>query len=181
MQKTNQQSGDCNDNDANINPETIWLLDVDGDGYHEKLYIALPSCAAPQDGRNYINNSKGQDCNDNDATYNPETVWVKDADGDGYYIGEPYTGCFFIFQPGYVQKTNQQLGDCDDGNAAIHCQFNIMLMEIKMVMVPQRWLCFAQPLRLWDIQPIIRIAMTMYSNASGQATLTVSQVNLIIQ
>ena len=129
MQKTDQQPGDCNDNDANINLETIWLLDVDGDGYHEKLYIVLPSCAAPQDGRNYINNSKGQDCNDNDATYNPETVWVKDADGDGYYIGEPYTGCFFIFQPGYVQKTNQQPGDCNDNDANINLE-TIWLLDV---------------------------------------------------
>ena len=102
--KSDELPGDCNDNDANINPETIWLLDVDGDGYHEKLYIVLPSCAAPQDGRNYINNSKGQDCNDNDATYNPETVWVKDADGDGYYIGEPYTRMLFYFPTGVCAK-----------------------------------------------------------------------------
>lgn len=112
--------GDCNDNDANINPQTIWLLDTDGDGYHEKIYIAQPSCLPPQDGRNYINNSKGQDCNDNDATYNPETIWVMDADGDGYYTGDPYTGCFFIFQPGYVRKTTQLPGDCNDNDALIN-------------------------------------------------------------
>ena len=114
--KGDLKPGDCNDNDDDINPETIWLLDTDGDGYHEKIYIAQPSCSPPQDGRNYINNSKGQDCNDNDATYTPETVWVIDADGDGYYTGEPFNGCPFIFPTGAVRKTNQQSGDCDDSN-----------------------------------------------------------------
>ena len=121
VRKTNQQPGDCNDNDNTTNIASFWLLDADKDGYHQKDYfVQFPSCTPPDDGRNYINNSKGQDCNDSDPTYTPETVWVMDADGDGYYTGEPYTGCFFIFTPGYVRKTNQQSGDCDDNNKAIN-------------------------------------------------------------
>lgn len=121
VKKTTQQPGDCDDNDANFNLATFWLLDADKDGYHEKLFIAeFPSCLPPQDGRNYINNSKGQDCNDNDSTYTPETVWVKDADGDGYFIGEPLIGCLPIFTTGYVKKTTQQPGDCNDDNSAIN-------------------------------------------------------------
>ncbi|MCS4436001.1 Ig-like domain-containing protein [Aquiflexum gelatinilyticum] len=114
-------SGDCDESDATVNIVTFWLLDADKDGYHEKLFIAeFPSCLPPQDGRNYINNSKGQDCNDNDPTYTPETVWVKDADGDGYFIGEPLIGCLPIFTTGYIRKTNQQPGDCNDTDAAIN-------------------------------------------------------------
>ncbi|MCH6198746.1 Ig-like domain-containing protein [Aquiflexum sp. LQ15W] len=113
---------DCDDNNPEINPKTLWFLDTDGDGYSSSIFIPSPegSCLPPQDGRNYIFNPKGTDCNDNDPTNNPETVWVQDADGDGYYIGEPFIGCFFIFQPGYVRKTNQQPGDCDDNNPAIN-------------------------------------------------------------
>ena len=121
VRKTTQLPGDCNDNDNTKNIASFWLLDADKDVYHQKdYYVQFPSCAPPDDGRNYINNSKGQDCNDSDPTYTPETVWVMDADGDGYYTGEPYTGCFFIFTPGYVRKTNQQSGDCNDNNISIN-------------------------------------------------------------
>ena len=115
--------GDCNDNDPAINPATIWYLDADNDGYHDKLYTGTPSCTPPLDGRHYITTTKGPDCNDNDATYNPETVWVIDQDGDGYYTGTPYTGCLFIgANPGYVRKTNQLPGDCDDNDPAVNPQ-----------------------------------------------------------
>ena len=114
--------GDCNDDDPAINPTTIWYLDADNDGYNDPLYIGTPSCTHPLDGRNYITTTKGPDCNDNDATYNQETVWVIDQDGDGYYTGTPYTGCLFIGATGYVRKTNQLPGDCDDNDPAVNPQ-----------------------------------------------------------
>ncbi len=110
---------DCNDNDASINPETLWVLDQDGDGYGQAQYYALPNCEPPQDGRNYINNSKGTDCNDSDPNITPETFWVIDKDGDGFYTGEPSKGCRIFFEPGTVVLTNQQPGDCDDNNATV--------------------------------------------------------------
>jgi hypothetical protein len=112
--------GDCNDNDATINPGTIWYLDADNDGYYDPSYIGQPSCHPPADGRHYIKITKGQDCNDNDATYNPETTWVIDKDGDGYYTGDTYTGCLLFGGLGYVRKTTQLPGDCDDNNAALN-------------------------------------------------------------
>lgn len=117
--KGDLKPGDCDDNNDAIIPQ-VWLLDADRDGYHDKIYFALPSCAPPQDGRNYINNSKGLDCDDSDPSYNPETVWVIDADGDGYYTDEPYTGCLPLFATGYVRKINQQPGDCNDNDKAIN-------------------------------------------------------------
>ena len=123
VKKTTQQPGDCNDNDAAaFNPTTLWYLDADSDGYGSNLYIPDPagSCNPPQDGRHYIRVNKGSDCDDSDPTNNPETVWVIDNDGDGYYTGEPYTGCMFIQLPGYVKKVNQLPGDCDDANNTIN-------------------------------------------------------------
>ena len=99
---------DCNDNDPTVNPATIWYLDADNDGYNDLLYIGQPSCFPPADGRHYISTTKGADCNDGDATYNPETVWVIDQDGDGYYSGDPFTGCLVFGGPaGAVRKTTQ--------------------------------------------------------------------------
>jgi hypothetical protein len=114
----NQQPGDCNDNDSTINPATIWYLDADSDGYKDPNYIASPSCTPPQDGKHYTAVSKGSDCNDNDAARTPETIWIKDADGDGYYTGNIILGC--IIQSGYKVRTNEMPGDCNDNAASAH-------------------------------------------------------------
>jgi hypothetical protein len=119
--KTDHQPGDCNDSDPAIHPATIWYRDADGDGYNlsDPIFITQPSCTPP--GPGYATTTKGPDCNDNDATLNPETVWYRDADGDGYHLSDP----FFITQPsctspgaGYSRTTKGP--DCNDGNAAIN-------------------------------------------------------------
>jgi hypothetical protein len=48
----------------------------------------------------------------------PSRVWVLDKDADGYYTGNPIIQCS---SPGigYVIKTNQQPGDCNDNDPAI--------------------------------------------------------------
>ncbi len=118
----NPKGSDCNDNNAEINAATLWYLDEDKDGYANNLYIPSPegSCLPPLDGRNYIYNPKGSDCADNDATNNPETEWVIDKDGDGYYTGNVIIGCQFLFVEGLVKKVNQQPGDCRDDLASVY-------------------------------------------------------------
>jgi hypothetical protein len=82
--KGSLKPGDCNDNDPAINPETIWYVDEDHDGYHRTGGIVYaPSCTSPGPSFTLIN-TKGPDCNDDDATINQKTIWYKDTDGDGY-------------------------------------------------------------------------------------------------
>lgn len=113
---TTQQPGDCNDNDASINPATTWYLDADGDGYHSQLYVGQPSCTRPG-GPEFKTTTLGVDCNDNSAAQNPTTVWILDADGDGFY-SQSFTSCFGL--TGYIIRTTQQAGDCNDSNPSIN-------------------------------------------------------------
>ena len=113
--KGSLKPGDCNDNDPAINPETIWYIDADNDGYHRSIPYA-PSCTSPGPSFTLIN-TKGPDCNDDDPTINPETVWYRDADNDGYsdplYVGHP--SCT---SPGTGFKlTVKGGGDCNDNDA----------------------------------------------------------------
>jgi len=111
--------GDCNDNDAAINPATIWYKDSDGDGYSDALYISQPSCTSPGGSEFKLTIKGGGDCNDNDATINPETVWYLDADNDGYYTGSGVTTCQ-VFLSGYKKSGLLGGGDCNDNNATIN-------------------------------------------------------------
>ena len=110
-------NADCNDNDASINPNTVWVLDGDNDGY----YTGDPVTQCTSPGTGYVIKTTQQpgDCNDNDATINPATVWVLDQDNDSYYTGDPVTQCT-LPGPGYVIKTTQQPGDCNDNNPSIN-------------------------------------------------------------
>ena len=53
-------------------------LDVDGDGFGNALYVQQ-SCTQPF---GYVEDSN--DCDDLDASLNPQTAWFLDLDGDGY-------------------------------------------------------------------------------------------------
>ena len=110
---------DCNDGDAAINPETIWYKDSDGDGYSDVLYISLPSCTSPGGSQFKLTIKGGGDCNDGDASINPETVWYLDADNDGYYTGSGIITCQ-PFLVGYKKSGLLGGGDCDDNDQAIN-------------------------------------------------------------
>ena len=104
---------DCADNNAALNPATVWYLDADGDGF---AISTTQSCTQPVgaytltvlpvtdcndnlvtyqdgDGDGFGTNTKvpcngvanNQDCDDLLAAINPNTVWYLDADNDGYY------------------------------------------------------------------------------------------------
>ena len=58
------------------------------------------------------------DCNDNDPTIKPVN-WIIDIDQDGYYPGTPVLSCLSP-GPGYIIKTTQLPGDCNDNISTIN-------------------------------------------------------------
>jgi alpha-tubulin suppressor-like RCC1 family protein len=182
-------SSDCDDNNANLHPNTIWFKDADFDGYYpaggssvscnnpfapnNATYVAIPGgdCndtnpsihpGAPlncnngldndcsgnvekwaytdQDGDRYAPNNvsscidvvsfpgkitAGQelgynDCNDNDASINPNTIWFKDADSDNFY---PPGGSQVSCTDPYPENSTYFAipgGDCDDNNPTLN-------------------------------------------------------------
>ncbi len=150
-------SGDCNDNERTINPDTVWYADVDGDGFGSKT-ISVTQCIAPtsshvtntsdfDDGtvnitnippKNYYqdldNDGYGNpsvflyysnkpvgyvpdntDCNDNEITINPNTTWYADVDGDGF--GSMVVSVTQCVAPASRHVTNTS--DFDDGTVNI--------------------------------------------------------------
>ncbi|MFZ8804290.1 MAG: MopE-related protein, partial [Candidatus Calescibacterium sp.] len=182
-------ASDCDDNNANLHPNTIWFKDADSDGFYptggssvscnnpfapnNATYVAIPGgdCddddasiypGAPlncnngkdndcsgnietwaytdADGDRYAPNNisycvdvvsfPGQitvgialgtnDCDDNNANINPNTIWFKDADLDGYY---PAGGSQVSCTDPYPENSTYLAipgGDCDDNNASIY-------------------------------------------------------------
>jgi hypothetical protein len=100
---------DCNDNNATINPNTIWYADTDGDGFGN-LSVTQTGCVQPT---GFVSNST--DCNDNNAALNAVTTWYQDSDGDGYgNLAITLQNCG---QPvGYVANST----DCNDAASAVN-------------------------------------------------------------
>ncbi len=135
----NNIDDDCDglvdDADPDLNSNTIWFLDADGDGYGTTL-SSISDCTQPA---GYVANNT--DCNDNNANVNPGaaeicngmdddcdglidsddpdaagtvTTWYLDNDGDGF--GDLATELESCTQPqGYVFNAT----DCNDNNSAI--------------------------------------------------------------
>lgn len=98
-----------------IEAEKRFYIDYDRDGYGDPNSKAwLRTAAAPP---GYSTN--GDDCNDDFPDVNPTTKWVKDADGDTYYPGEPILQCTSP-GPGYMRIFGKKPGDCNDGIKAIN-------------------------------------------------------------
>jgi len=88
---------------------TTYYQDVDGDSFGDPN--APVSACMPMAGL-VLNN---QDCNDNNAAINPNTVWYADADGDGFgNLLVTQTAC--VQPPGYVSNST----DCNDNNANVN-------------------------------------------------------------
>lgn len=140
---------DCDDGNSAIKPTTVWYKDADNDGATDGTTIV--QCERPA---NYKLQSEltvvGNDCNDNSpgvgsacATTNQSgnytSVWMLDADGDGYtVIQNPFSeqnspnivwfqqcapGCNWVcFQcdPGVSDRQSKGFGDCNDNDRNIH-------------------------------------------------------------
>lgn len=105
--KTITQLSECN---------ILYSPDKDGDGYGDMIARPVLGCNPPEIG--WVDN--GLDCDDNDKTINPETVWYLDKDGDGY--GNPnsfLTSCTEPEHPkGYSYVRNNK--DCNDNDNTIN-------------------------------------------------------------
>ncbi|MCR9015940.1 MopE-related protein [Aquiflexum gelatinilyticum] len=121
---------DCDDSRADINPNTVWYEDRDGDGFPSNR--TLTGCSRPQffyGGVFSTTFTLGKlaseltgltvDCDDTEASVSPGTLWYKDADNDGFSDGTSQQSCF---QPsGYKSAGNVVPGgDCNDADAAIN-------------------------------------------------------------
>ncbi len=124
---------DCDDADPAVNPDatevcngvdddcdgtvdeddaadaTTWYADADGDGYGDPDSATL-ACDAPS---GMVDNA--DDCDDADASLNPDTTWYIDYDGDGWG-SDRYTLEQCEQPSGYVANTD----DCDDTEAEVN-------------------------------------------------------------
>jgi hypothetical protein len=89
-----------------------YYRDLDGDGFGNPG-VTTTNTVQPS---GYVNNNT--DCNDADATLNPNTKWYLDLDGDGYYNTTILIQCD---NPGTGYIRNPIAGqDCNDNDASIH-------------------------------------------------------------
>jgi hypothetical protein len=117
--KLTTKGPDCDDNNAEINPATIWYKDVDNDGYSDGATIT--QCARPPGYRlaSELNGTSG-DCDDGNAAFNPMTVWYKDIDNDGYSDGFKVVQCTRPIGYRLPLELTAISGDCDDSKANIN-------------------------------------------------------------
>lgn len=79
-----KKPGDCNDQNATKNPNTVWAQDIDGDGYYHEQNKKT-QCTSPGAAWFLASQKKPGDCDDNANWKYPKAEWVKDKDWDGYY------------------------------------------------------------------------------------------------
>ena len=102
----NDCDGSTDEDDAS--DASTWYADSDGDGYGDPDTTAV-ACDEPS---GYT--SDDTDCDDTDASLNPDTVWYADSDGDGY--GDAASTTTRCEEPsGYTSDDT----DCDDTDADV--------------------------------------------------------------
>ena len=77
----NSNADDCDDSDSTLNPNTVWWLDADGDGYGGDSPSA-PACEEPT---GYVRTS--DDCDDTRSNWNVTCPWVAVAAGAFFTCG----------------------------------------------------------------------------------------------
>ncbi len=100
---------DCDDSNAQINPNTIWFLDGDQDGFGNPNNTII-SCLTPPGA--VLN---GDDCDDTNNQLNLVDMYYVDADGDGF--GDEATGVETCAQPANTVTVG---GDCDDADSTVY-------------------------------------------------------------
>ncbi len=107
------KGNDCDDTKQEINPNTVWYKNSDGDGFAS---TTKTQCTNPGSGYSLTVKPLG-DCNDDNPEIHPDTVWFKDKDEDGF-ASTTKTQCT---NPGSgYSLTVKPLGDCNDNNPAIY-------------------------------------------------------------
>jgi len=104
-------AGSDNGQDITVSQLNTYYEDKDGDSYGNAA-VTKQDCSQPS---GYVTNNT--DCDDSDPKTN-STVWIKDGDGDGFY-SDIATQCTSP-GAGYIIKNNQQAGDCNDNDPAVH-------------------------------------------------------------
>lgn len=102
---------DCDDNDPQLNPATVWYQDNDGDGFGDDN-TTQTGCTSTLVNPVLI----GGDCSDMASDLHPNTVWYEDADGDFYgNTGSFEVGCTHTFAQAVLNDD-----DCNDGEPTIY-------------------------------------------------------------
>jgi hypothetical protein len=110
--------GDCNDNDPTINPDNIWYLDADNDGYAAST---IAQCGSPGAGYT-LTVLPETDCDDANASINPSVIEIlgntidDNCDGqiDEVNIGQARDGGI-IFYVAPIPTDLDGDGDLDTG------------------------------------------------------------------
>ncbi|MCF8272890.1 MAG: T9SS type A sorting domain-containing protein, partial [Flavobacteriaceae bacterium] len=103
------------------NPNTVWYVgvDADSDGFFGST-TSVTQCLSP--GAGYaLAAQTTDDCDDTNATINPNTVWYVgvDADSDGFFGSTTSVTQCLSPGAGYALAA-QTTDDCDDSNATIN-------------------------------------------------------------
>lgn len=113
------KGSDCDDNNAAINPATVWYKDADNDGYSDGTKII--QCLRPTGYKlaTELTATSG-DCDDTNPILNPATVWYKDVDNDGYSDGSTKTQCARPTSYKLASELTATTGDCNDNDPTIN-------------------------------------------------------------
>ena len=111
---------DCDDSDQEINPETTWYKDRDGDGYYSDK---MTQCSSPNSYWKIDSNLKEGDCCDNDVRVKPDDSTTS----IGYYSEKNNCSNWDYNCDDYVQKkyglSSNEEGElgCAPGQGSTYC------------------------------------------------------------